>query len=116
MNEAHQTMQYKIECLEQELSKAELLELYLNVIEFGPGVYGIGPAARYYFDTAASSLSLGQSLYLASILPRPSQHHFGADGQVTPRWSDYLRRLMQIAYKIRRITETVGKRKMGQPL
>ena len=91
--------------LEQELSKAELLELYLNVIEFGPGVYGIGPAARYYFDTAASSLSLGQSLYLASILPRPSQHHFGADGQVTPRWSDYLRRLMQIAYKIRRITD-----------
>jgi hypothetical protein len=52
-----------------------------------------------------AELSLGQTLYLASVLPNPYHHHFGAAGQVTPGWSDYLRRLMRIAFKINRISE-----------
>jgi monofunctional biosynthetic peptidoglycan transglycosylase len=91
--------------LEQELSKQEILELYLNVIELGPGIYGIGPAAQHYFNTSASRLSLGQALYLGSILPNPRQQHFGAGGEVTPGWSNYLRKLMHIAVKIKRISE-----------
>lgn len=91
--------------LEQELSKEQILELYLNVIEFGPGIYGIGAAAQHYFSTTPAELSLGQSLYLASILPNPSRQYFGAGGQVTPGWMAYLRKLMKIAVKIRRITE-----------
>jgi monofunctional biosynthetic peptidoglycan transglycosylase len=91
--------------LEQELSKQEILELYLNVIELGPGIYGIGPAAQHYFNTSASRLSLGQALYLASILPNPRQQHFGAGGAVTPGWTNYLRKLMHIAVKIKRISE-----------
>jgi len=91
--------------LEQELSKDQILELYLNAIEFGPGLYGVGPAAAYYFNTTASHLSLGQALYLASILPNPKRQYFGADGAVTPGWSGYLRKLMQIAFKIHRIDE-----------
>jgi len=91
--------------LEQELTKQEILELYLNVIELGPGIYGIGPAAQHYFNTSASRLSLGQALYLASILPNPKIQHFGAGGAVTPGWSSYLRKLMHIALKIKRIGE-----------
>jgi hypothetical protein len=91
--------------LEQELSKDQILELYLNVIEFGPGIYGIRAAAQHYFATTPAELSLGQSLYLASILPSPSRQYFGAGGQVTPGWMAYLRKLMKIAVKIRRITE-----------
>ncbi len=91
--------------LEQELTKDQMMGLYLNVIEFGPGIYGIGPAAAHYFNTNAGSLSLGQALYLASILPNPKRQHFGADGKVTPGWSNYLRRLMRIALKMHRITE-----------
>jgi hypothetical protein len=91
--------------LEQELSKDQILELYLNVIEFGPGIYGIGPAAQHYFNSSASQLSLGQSLYLASILPSPSRHFFSADGQVMPGWMGYLRKLMRIAVKIKRLSE-----------
>ncbi len=91
--------------LEQELTKQEILELYLNVIELGPGVYGIGPAAQHYFNTSASRLSLGQALYLASILPNPKIQHFGAGGAVTPGWSSYLRKLMHIALKIKRISD-----------
>ncbi len=91
--------------LEQELTKDQIMELYLNVIEFGPGIYGIGPAAHHYFDTSADRLSLGQSLYLASILPNPKIQHFGADGNVSAGWSGYLRKLMHIAHKIHRITD-----------
>ncbi len=91
--------------LEQELTKDEIMELYLNVIEFGPGIYGVGPAAAYYFNATPGQLSLGQALYLASILPNPKRQYFGADGRVTPGWSAYLRKLMHIASKIHRIND-----------
>src|SRR6185503_11289217 len=91
--------------LEQSLTKEQILELYLNVIEFAPGLYGIGPGAEHYFHTLPRDLSLGQSLYLASILPNPKVHHFKADGSLSPMWSDYLRHLMTIAHKIKRIDD-----------
>ncbi|MEQ9323966.1 MAG: biosynthetic peptidoglycan transglycosylase, partial [Polyangiaceae bacterium] len=88
--------------LEQELTKDEIMELYLNVIEYGPDVYGIGPAARHYFNGHASSLSLGQALYLGSILSNPLESHFGAGGAVTPNRMGYLKTLMKIVHKIGR--------------
>ena len=91
--------------LEQELSKRELLELYLNVIEYAPGIYGIGPAARYYFAERPSDLSLAQALYIASILPNPEHQHFERDGKVSLGWTKYLQRLMHIARKIGRIND-----------
>jgi membrane peptidoglycan carboxypeptidase len=91
--------------LEQELSKHELLELYLNVIEFGPGVYGVRQAARYYFNEEPRDLSLAQALYLGSILPSPSSSHFRPDGRVSEGWSEYLRKLMHVARKIGRISQ-----------
>jgi len=91
--------------LEQELSKRELLELYLNVIEYAPGVYGIGPAAHYYFAKRPSELSLGQALYIASILPNPERQHFDPDGKVSVAWTSYLQRLMRIARKIGQISD-----------
>jgi hypothetical protein len=91
--------------LEQELSKQELMELYLNVVELGPGIYGIQAAADYYFATDASSLTLAQSLYLASILPDPTRQHFDPDGRVSKRWAEYLKKLMHIARGVDRITD-----------
>jgi penicillin-binding protein 1A len=91
--------------LEQELTKEQLMELYLNVVEFGPMVYGVGPAAQHYFNTTASQLSLAQALYIASILPNPNVQHFGPGDAVTPSWTEYLRKLMRIAHKRERITE-----------
>ncbi len=91
--------------LEQQLSKQELMELYLNVIEYGPGIYGIGPAAHYYFNKRASDLSLGQALYIASILPNPEHQHFDADGKVSEAWTHYLQRLMRITKKIGKVSE-----------
>jgi hypothetical protein len=90
--------------LEQALTKDQILELYLNVIEFGPMIYGAGPAAYHYFHAPASSLSLGQALYLSSILPNPSRQHFGADGRVTEGWMRYLQKLMKNAERRRWIS------------
>jgi hypothetical protein len=91
--------------LEQELTKEQILELYLNLVEFGPMLYGIGPAAQHYFNAPPSELSLGQALYISSIMPNPKSHHFGVGGGVTPRWMNYLRKLMKIAYDRHRITD-----------
>lgn len=91
--------------LEQSLTKEQILELYLNVIEFFPGVYGIGPAAAYFFHSDARDLSLAQALYLGSILPNPKHQHFGRDGAIHPAWGAYLQHLMQIAHKVRRIDD-----------
>jgi hypothetical protein len=66
----------------QKMSKKEILEAYLNIIEFGPDVYGIGPASRHYFDTSPSRLSLRQAVFLASILPKPRETYFNADGSM----------------------------------
>lgn len=53
------------------ISKDRLLEIYLNIIEWGKNVYGISEAANYYFGKKPSELTIGESLYLSSIIPRP---------------------------------------------
>ena len=53
------------------LGKKRILELYLNVVEWGPGVYGAESAARYYYRTSARNLDREQSARLAAILPLP---------------------------------------------
>ncbi|MFO1462291.1 MAG: monofunctional biosynthetic peptidoglycan transglycosylase [bacterium] len=58
--------------LEHKLSKERILELYLNVVEFGPGVYGAENASRYYFSKGAEALSAPEAAYLAAILPNPA--------------------------------------------
>ena len=53
------------------LGKRRILELYLNVVEWGPGVYGAESASRYYYRTSARNLDRQQSAQLAAILPAP---------------------------------------------
>ena len=53
------------------LSKQRILELYLNVVEWGPGVYGAEAACRYYYRTSARSIDRQQAAQLAAILPLP---------------------------------------------
>lgn len=57
--------------LEKRLSKDRILELYLNVAEWGPGIFGAEAAARTYFGVPASRLSLNQAAALAATLPHP---------------------------------------------
>ena len=57
--------------LERSLSKERILELYLNVVEFGPGIYGAEAAAQHYFGKPAARLTLREGAMLAAGLPRP---------------------------------------------
>ena len=57
--------------LEQDLSKRRILEIYLNVIEWGEGIYGAEAAARTYFNKSASSLTVNEAAYLSAMIPSP---------------------------------------------
>lgn len=61
--------------LEALWSKRRIAEVYLNVAEFGRGVFGVHAAAEYYFKTTPDKLSLRQAAALASILPAPRQRN-----------------------------------------
>ncbi|HEX2872338.1 MAG TPA: biosynthetic peptidoglycan transglycosylase [Polyangiaceae bacterium] len=102
--------------LEQQLDKRRILELYLNVVELGPGLYGVGDAAQYYFAAPAHSLTLGQSLYLASLLPNPTYSRFGPDGKLNAGWLNYLHRLMHIAHKIKRVDDVELQAALEEPI
>jgi monofunctional biosynthetic peptidoglycan transglycosylase len=67
--------------LEKHLSKRRILEIYLNVVEFGPGIYGAEAAAWNYYGVAAADLNLSQAAHLAASLPRPSKWHPGVDSR-----------------------------------
>jgi membrane peptidoglycan carboxypeptidase len=60
--------------LEQNLSKKRIMEIYLNIIEWGNGIYGIGPAAHYYFNKSPRELMPAESAFLASIIARPRKN------------------------------------------
>ena len=61
--------------LEQHWDKRRILEMYLNVIEYGPAIYGIRNAALHYFGILPLDLTPAQSAFLASILPNPKGFH-----------------------------------------
>lgn len=72
-------------------SKERMFETYLNLIEWGRNVYGIGEASRYYFGKHPSELSLGESIFLASIVPKPKSglYRFEGDGSLRQGLSSY---------------------------
>jgi monofunctional glycosyltransferase len=57
--------------LERHLGKDRILEIYLNIAEWGPGIFGAEAAARHYFGTSAASLTAAQAAALAATLPHP---------------------------------------------
>lgn len=83
--------------LEHYLTKERIIELYANIVEFGPNVFGLREAARYYFDVPPSRLSTLQASFLVSILPGPSRYHrFYTAGRVPGYWRRYMDRLIAI--------------------
>jgi membrane peptidoglycan carboxypeptidase len=60
--------------LEAALGKDRILEIYVNVIEWGPGVYGLRPAARYYFDKEPGALTPKETAFLVVMIPGPVKY------------------------------------------
>jgi monofunctional biosynthetic peptidoglycan transglycosylase len=63
--------------MERTLRKSRILEIYLNVIEWGPGLYGIDAASQRYFGKSAADLTREEAARLAAIIPSPRR--FRAD-------------------------------------
>ena len=62
--------------LEKRLSKNEILELYLNVAEFGPDIYGVKHASKYYFGKKPADINAAEGAFLAVMLPSPRKYHY----------------------------------------
>lgn len=74
-----------------------MYEVYLNLIEWGPNVFGVGEASHFYFDKSPADLSLAESIYLAMIVPRPKafKYSFGPDGKLKESVSTYFNVMAQ---------------------
>ncbi len=92
--------------IERHLEKERILEIYLNVIEFGPGIYGIGHAARHYFGKHALLIEPQEAAFLSTLLPSPKRRyrHF-CNRQVTKRWRAWMDRILRLMYKRGRLTK-----------
>jgi membrane peptidoglycan carboxypeptidase len=60
-------------------TKERMFEVYLNLIEWGPMIYGANEASRYYFSKEASKLTLAEAIFMASIIPRPKWFKYSFD-------------------------------------
>jgi monofunctional biosynthetic peptidoglycan transglycosylase len=67
--------------LETEWSKRRILEVYLNIVEFGDGVYGVEAASRTYFGKPARQLSPSEAALLAAVLPSPHKYRVNAPSE-----------------------------------
>lgn len=80
-------------------SKERMFEVYMNIAEWGPLIYGATDAAKFYFDKEPSQLSLGECIFLTSIIPKPKHFRSSFDGlQLKPYYESFfnvvLRRLV----------------------
>lgn len=73
------------------VTKERMFEVYLNIIEWGPNIYGIGEASRFYFDKYPSQLTLAESIYLSSIIPHPKYFRYSFDetGNLKPYMANF---------------------------
>jgi hypothetical protein len=92
--------------------KERMLEVYLNIIEWGPGIYGVKQASAFYFNKLPSDLTLAESIYLSSIVPRPKlfKYSFDKEGNLKPFHASYYRLLTTIMLRRNQLypEDTVG--------
>jgi len=83
--------------LEALMNKERILEIYLNVAEWGEGVFGAEAAARHYYNVSAASLNAEQAAHLAAMLPRPLYYERNRDSEFLQRYSATIRARMPSA-------------------
>jgi hypothetical protein len=103
--------------LEGTVPKARLLELYLNLIEWGPGLYGLGPAARHYLGKDARALTPREACFLATLIPSPLRSHAALlAGAPAARWSDRIDDLLRKLGAAGVLDEAALARELAAPL
>lgn len=87
--------------LEAALSKPQILAFYLNMAEWGPGIYGVGEASRHYFSVSPAALSPRQSAFLAMMLPSPRRYHaYFKEKRLTTWAAKRVDRILQVMNKL----------------
>ena len=85
--------------LEKALSKKRILEIYLNIVEWGPGIYGAEAASQVYFGKPASDLTLEEAISMAVTLPNPYRYNPLKDSRyLALRKEDVLKRMEKAGY------------------
>lgn len=99
-----------------DIPKARILEVYLNVIEFGPGIFGIHEASVHYFGKRPDELTIGECAWLVSIVPNPKRYHRYYDrGEITAVWFRRMSRYIRAMYNRDRISEVEMEAASRQP-
>jgi len=80
--------------IEKALSKKRIIELYLNVAEWGEGIFGIEAASRHYFGKSAAELSAREAAQLAAVLPNPRRYHPLGSSKFARNRSERIYRIM----------------------
>lgn len=80
--------------IERSLSKKRILELYLNVVEWGDGLFGVEAASRYYFGKPAFDLTPMEAARLVSVLPNPRKYHPEGDQKYVLKRSEMIYQIM----------------------
>ena len=105
--------------LEHHLTKERIMEIYFNVIEFGPGIYGIGQASRHYFGKSAKELEPQEAAWFSSILPNPKRRYVQychANGLLDTKWDAYTKRIMRRMHERGRLTDEEYDKALATPL
>lgn len=92
--------------LEKNFSKSMILEKYLNVIEFGPNIYGVKAAANYYFGKPPGEVGLVEAAFLAFVLPNPKEYQKSfAQKDLTDFARKRLQQIIRTMFRFGRISE-----------
>ncbi|MDB4963099.1 MAG: glycosyl transferase family 51 [Myxococcales bacterium] len=103
--------------VENTLTKDRILEIYFNVIEYGPGLYGIGPASWHYFSKAPKDLNPVEAAFFSSILPSPKERYKQYCAGTLTKWTtSKITRILGIMKKRDRLTEAEYQQALVTPL
>jgi monofunctional glycosyltransferase len=94
--------------MDKVLSKTEILNFYFNLVEWGPGIYGIREASRVYFGVPPSQLTARQGAFLAMLLPSPIKYHTYFKKKQLSEWATgRVNRILQVMAKMGFVEEEV---------
>jgi len=103
--------------VENTLEKDRILEIYFNVIEYGPGLYGIGPAARHYFGKSAKDITPTEAAFFSSILPSPKvRYKQYCEGTLTKWTTAKVERILKLMLSREKITQEEYDKAIATPL
>ena len=103
--------------LEREVRKRRILEVYLNIAEFGEGLYGISAAAQFYFKKTPAQLNAKEGAFLAMLLPSPKRYSVSFRKKELSKYADsVIQDLFSKLVATARLTEEESRVQLAPPL